>query len=61
MEMRGFQMFGKAFHFILSNKNIFVFALKMHRPETPIKFIKASGEATIYVSSECIWLEEKLF
>ena len=52
MEIRGFEMLGKAFHFILSNKNIFVFALKMRRPETPIKFIKALGEAIKCISSK---------
>ena len=52
MEIRGFEMLGKAFHFILSNKNIFVFALKMRRPETPIKFIKALGEAIRCISSK---------
>ena len=60
MEIRGFEMLGKAFHFILSNKNIFVFALKMRRPETPIKFIKALGESIRCISSKSRWLEAKL-
>ena len=60
MEIRGLEMLGKAFYFILSNKNIFVFALKMRGPETPIKFIKALGEAIRCISSKSRWLEAKL-